>query len=54
MLCKNHGLDRLATDLVYCLSYDSKLKQNEGRGAKKKYCSMECKGKWGKETFRVN
>jgi hypothetical protein len=39
---------------MYCLSYDSKLKQNEGRGAKKKYRSIDRKRKWGKETFRVN
>jgi hypothetical protein len=29
---------------VYCLSYDSKLKQNEGRGAKKNIIQSIVKG----------
>ncbi len=56
--CKRHGLNGLASKLVlnqdkdekfireithvYCLICGFKLEQNQGRGAKKKYCSIDC------------
>lgn len=66
--CKRHGLDGRAMDLVlnqheddkflreithvYCLSCGEKLEQ-KGRGAKRKYCSIECKRKFEKENPKI-
>ncbi|MFP7442928.1 RNA polymerase subunit sigma-70 [Bacillus infantis] len=67
--CKRHGLNGLATELVlnqdeddkfikeitymYCLSFGSELEQNQGRGAKRKNCSIECKRKFEKENPKI-